>query len=223
VEKTLQSLTLSRPLELAEAHNAIIISPTYRLIPEATGGDVMDDITDFWHWVHSGLSSALLAEKPNIDLDLARIAAVGESAGGFLTLQSTLLFPDAKIKAAIAQYPSQYPDVAAFDPPPAEVDAELNNVVSEYLRGIKPGAMRVSTPFPENLALVQAVLTTGRYREIFGDDERVTLGHALAVAKEISPMWIVQGSDDQSVSMNYTAGGRISADIVGFIDTETGN
>ena len=32
---------------------AILISPVYRLLPEASGTDLLTDIHDFWTWLHS--------------------------------------------------------------------------------------------------------------------------------------------------------------------------
>ncbi|EFY85816.1 hypothetical protein MAC_08128 [Metarhizium acridum CQMa 102] len=39
--------------DLALAHGAIIISPNYRLLPEATTPQIFQDMADFWTYIHS--------------------------------------------------------------------------------------------------------------------------------------------------------------------------
>jgi acetyl esterase/lipase len=41
-------LTLHRLIQLAKSNGAIVVSPDYRLIPEAKGVDILEDIKDFW-------------------------------------------------------------------------------------------------------------------------------------------------------------------------------
>jgi hypothetical protein len=72
-------------LELAEAHNAVIISPNYRFLPEATGVEILEDVDDFWTWLHSDKLTALLGPQ-SIELDFARVLAAGDSAGGLLSI-----------------------------------------------------------------------------------------------------------------------------------------
>ena len=69
-------------LELAEAENAIIVDPAYRLLPEASGSDVLRDVEDFWAWVHTSLAATITSLHQGLTIDLDRIAACGESAGG---------------------------------------------------------------------------------------------------------------------------------------------
>src|SRR6187431_3372559 len=80
-------------------------------MPEANGSDILDDVKDLWDWVHTTLPSLVQSKWSNLIVDLDKIAAWGESAGGYLALQSALLFPGAKIKAVISQYCCLHPDV----------------------------------------------------------------------------------------------------------------
>jgi len=90
--------------QLPVAENAILVSPAYRLAPEAKIGDILGDVSDFWKWLHQELPSVLSKKWPSITADLNRILAVGGGAGGYLALQSAFLFNShAKIKAVIAQ------------------------------------------------------------------------------------------------------------------------
>jgi hypothetical protein len=59
-------------------HSAIIVSPDYRMLPEANGLDIMKDLSDFWEWVHTGLKQELGA---GIEIDYEGILIEGGSAG----------------------------------------------------------------------------------------------------------------------------------------------
>ncbi|KAK0714721.1 Alpha/Beta hydrolase protein, partial [Lasiosphaeris hirsuta] len=187
--------------QLALTTPAIFVSPAYRLVPDTTGGQTLDDVEDFWGWLHAIFPQELQAKFPHLAPDLARIAAVGESAGGFLSIQSALLFNGtAHIKAVLAAYPAMYPDIASYNQRPAEVEPGTDAIVTEYLAkvrgdGVKP-PVRVSSPWPELQDLLESMAKTGRHRELLGDDERLTLGHALQKAGNVPPIWVIQGSED---------------------------
>lgn len=70
-------------LDYAERSDAIIVSPNYRLLPEATGDDILQDINDFWNWLHEGGLSECLKMAGYVDLtvELSQILLLGESAG----------------------------------------------------------------------------------------------------------------------------------------------
>lgn len=165
----------------------------------------MDDISDFWTWFRS----------PALPSHLSRthILAAGESAGGYLAIQSALLFnPAAGIRAVAATYPAQYPDVAAYNRRRADVaaDSEDDRVVDAYLAAVGRGekGLRVATPWGvdgEVEGLIRAMGATGRHREIMGGDGRLTLGGGLEAARERegegAAAWIVQGREDDLVSL----------------------
>lgn len=62
---------------------ALIVSPNYRLLPEANGEDISKDMDDFWNWLQTGgLAESLeQLDKPSLSADLDRILMLGESAG----------------------------------------------------------------------------------------------------------------------------------------------
>lgn len=92
--------------DLALQKNAIIISPNYRLLPEATSADIYTDMEEFWTWLRSpALANIVANQKTPTKLDLDRIFVTGESAGGLLSLYLTLAHPE-EIRAASAAYPS---------------------------------------------------------------------------------------------------------------------
>ncbi|KAJ9144981.1 Alpha/beta hydrolase fold-3 [Pleurostoma richardsiae] len=182
-------------LQLAESEDAIIVDPAYRLLPEVNGTDVLQDIEDFWSWVHASLPAALTSKHLGLTVDLDRIAVCGESAGGYLSLQSALLFPQAKIRIVMAQFPSMYPDLEAYNPRLECATAEEDKLLTDYMVTHK-GEIRIGSKFPWRTDLMSGMFNTGRHREMLGDDPRLTLGHPLRLSKTIPPVWIAQGVDD---------------------------
>jgi len=101
-------------LELAEKYSAIIVSPNYRLLPEASVLNVLEDVEDHWQWMHQSLPGFLQHQKKgNIQADLARIFTAGDSAGGYLSLQMGLSHPT-EIRAVNAVYPMVNPKAPYF-------------------------------------------------------------------------------------------------------------
>ncbi|KAK3322721.1 Alpha/Beta hydrolase protein [Apodospora peruviana] len=183
-------------LQFAESRGAIVISPCYRLLPEATGTDILDDIKDFWDWLYRRLGSAVSEKWTGVSIDLGRIAVAGEGAGGTLALQSGLLWPQVGIKVVMVHSGALDPDSTAFNPRQAQACEDEDRFVTEYLKGIKRGTFRVSSPFPEHLELVQAAINTGRIRELLGNDEWMHIRSNLRKAKAVPAIWITQGADD---------------------------
>ena len=75
-------------LDYAIANQAIIISPNYRLLPEATGREILDDIHDFWHWFQNTSSVDEILRRAGYDgisLDRGSILLIGESAGKYFS------------------------------------------------------------------------------------------------------------------------------------------
>lgn len=169
----------------------------------------MDDIKDFWDWVGKSLPRYITEKWPGLTLDLSRTAVFGESAGGYLSLQSAFLFPSAQIKAVLAQYPAIHPDIALFKPRPAVPSPDAEAILDAYIAHIKPGAIRLSSPFPALMDIAQALNQTYRYRGWLGDDKRLTLNHGLTSADKIPPIWILQGVDDTIVSRSLSGRGHI--------------
>lgn len=154
--------------DLALRHNAIIISPNYRLLPQATGLDIYHDIEDFWAWLQSPTSPihGLLAAHSNpTELDLTRILLAGESAGGLLSINTALAHaPD--IRAATALYPCV--DMLSSDFSSPRPDSLLPfgqrtplSVVDEYLALIDPNTPVSSTDTPSLIPLMLAVIEHG--------------------------------------------------------------
>jgi acetyl esterase/lipase len=92
-------------LELATQNSAVIVTPDYRLIPESSVDELMEDIEDFWGWVHGELPEFIeVKTSGDVQVDTSRILVTGESAGGALSLLTGLNHPG-EIKSVIAAYP----------------------------------------------------------------------------------------------------------------------
>lgn len=154
--------------DLALRHSAVIISPNYRFLPQATGMDVYEDIEDFWAWVKSGAVHELLAAHGlPTEADLERILVAGESAGGFLSVNSALAHAS-EVRAALATYPSLDPASADF----SQARTDLlpsgqhfpESMIDDYLASLpdKPISSAVS---PNYLPLMLAAIEHGRLGE----------------------------------------------------------
>jgi len=50
--------------DFAFKHSAIIVMPDLRLLAEATGLGVLEEVADFWTWATSGLPTVLAQLSP---------------------------------------------------------------------------------------------------------------------------------------------------------------
>ncbi|KAL1966014.1 hypothetical protein VTN77DRAFT_4954 [Rasamsonia byssochlamydoides] len=143
-------------LELAERHGAVIVSANYRLLPEATGVEILSDIDDFWSWLHSDEPRELLINS-SIELDLNKILTAGESAGGLLSLYLALSHPD-EIRAATVAYPMINLDPPSLYPPSRSqlLPYVPGSVITEHLMTVKPGHVESSAPSPHRDKLAAA-------------------------------------------------------------------
>lgn len=191
---------ISRPLELAEAKDAIVVSPSYRLLPEAKGSDILDDVKDFWAWVRNTLPSEIVARWPHLSVDVERTAVFGESAGGYLSLQSAFLCPEANIKLLIPQYCAMFPDIDAYIQRGLPQE-NADTIAETYLKNIEPGAIRLHSPYWDFLPTLMSFFNPIRKKQVMGDDKRMTLGYSLEHTKNLPPIWMAQGTDDVIVSL----------------------
>ncbi|KAK9236663.1 Alpha/Beta hydrolase [Lipomyces kononenkoae] len=159
-------------LDLAYKHAAIIVSPNYRLIPEATGLEVLDDIEDFWQWLHSPAVTDLLSNQSQwsqpLELDLERIITAGESAGGLLSIQTALSHAD-QIRVCTASYP-----VVDIEDPFFSTAFEKNilgtpqvpeSVITDHIAKLVPGSVVSSAVPPERIQLMFGFVQQGRLLE----------------------------------------------------------
>ena len=71
-----------RHLKHALASSVILVSPDYRLLPESSGKEILEDLEDLWTWIHEDLNNVIASMSDNrISADVSRILVSGESAG----------------------------------------------------------------------------------------------------------------------------------------------
>ncbi|KAK0659158.1 Alpha/Beta hydrolase protein [Cercophora samala] len=161
--------------------------------------------------IGTNLEPAFIADwyiKPNLN----QILTVGESAGGYLAVQSALLFQDkAHIKAVIAQYPAIWPDLAAWGAlplpdPTNEAVIHANKVLDAYLGNLTGTEIRTDAPYPDRWELTEAALLSGRSFEFWGNGTALAqagLEHALDTSRrwggKLPGFWVLQGENDGMV------------------------
>ncbi|KAJ5097064.1 alpha/beta-hydrolase [Penicillium angulare] len=202
-------------LEYALENNAIIVSPNYRLLPEANGKDILDDMNTFWDWLHAGGASQCLKEAGHLNIipDIGRILLLGESAGGYLAIQLALSYPSL-VRGVVAAYPML--DLKApfykesFSKPIVGVPNMPNMLIDEHIgfkSGPAPPTITAADP-PERLKLAFSMVQNGRFLEFFGHDnpelfpmERV---HNIAMSgkQKLPPIFIFHGEQDSAVPVD---------------------
>ncbi|KAL4767521.1 alpha/beta-hydrolase [Aspergillus nidulans var. acristatus] len=172
-------------LQLAQEYSAIIVSPNYRLLPESSVLEVLEDVEDHWHWMLQSLPFLLQREtKGTVKADLSRIMTIGDSAGGYLSLQMGLSHPD-QIRAVNAVYPMVNPKAHHFssgqERPVFNLPAYPPNTLSLHLDNI-----RRQEAVTQESAIVSAAADADRLRLMFAVYQHGQLGQ-LFPAAPISP------------------------------------
>lgn len=189
--------------ELALKHNAILVTPDYRLRPEASWEEIMDDLKVFWQWIETDLAAHVRSHHYGIDVDLDNAAALGESAGGYYVVQSALLgFTQRPLKMIILQYPLL--DVKGHlvwmeswpEKPPV-------SVLEEHLK-LKPDSDFVTRrPYGSSMRLVFSMMCNGRFAPV--DDKHAYLDplRNIDTAPTLPPTILLHSRDDEAVSASY--------------------
>ena len=189
-------LDCQRLLDICLTNSAIFIAPDYRLLPEATAAEVLDDVEDFWHWLHNTLPT--LTMTWNAFPDLTRLACTGQSAGGYLAVQSALLFHGlSQIKLVASMGGSLNTDIphcripgprvilGKRPPPPGKAES----IVRKYVRNIKPQTVRTSGNVVEMWDFLTCVLQQAYLARWLGAKEKEELDvmKVLESAKAMPP------------------------------------
>ncbi|KAF2676810.1 alpha/beta-hydrolase [Lentithecium fluviatile CBS 122367] len=187
-------------------NNAITVLPNYRLTPEHTGNDILEDLTDFWAWFNGGgVEKFLASQNISAELDYDRVLASGDSAGGYMAIQLGLTRPKGEIKAVLAQYPMttfarRKPDTAGLGgelPPPT-------SFIDEHMASVQPGAVISSAVPPARSNLSLALDAHGRFNDYFGTGRRLWPITAIEDAKHMPPTYIIHGEQDRAVVVGDT-------------------
>ena len=156
--------------DLALKYGAIIVSPNYRLLPEATTPEIFDDVEDFWKWLHSSAPHELLASyKSSTELDISRILVTGESAGGLLGTSLALAYPN-EICAATVSYPWLAPDSIDFLTPrdkPTVAGHLSKSIIDDFMSSVAYGTSISSSEDQARLAACFSAIQHGTLGEIY--------------------------------------------------------
>ncbi|KAF4157706.1 hypothetical protein CNMCM6936_003230 [Aspergillus lentulus] len=168
-------------LELALEHSAIIVSPNYRLLPESSVLEVLEDVEDHWQWLHQSLPIVLQREtNGTLKADLSRIMTVGDSAGGYLSLQMALSHPD-QIRAVNAVYPMVNPKASYFSSGQERPVLNLPAYPPDTLRWHLDSTKRRET-ITQKPEIVSAVADADRLRLMFAVCQHGQLGQLFPAA-----------------------------------------
>ncbi|KAM0343562.1 hypothetical protein ACHAPU_008457 [Fusarium lateritium] len=196
-------------LGFAQSHNATIVAPNYRLLPEASGADIMDDMDSFWTWMLTTLPNMADSESWPTQPDMGRIICAGHSAGGAMALISALERPDAAIKAVLSLYGPLCPDVpglkmaqprsilGSLPIPPRQAEADIR----KYVQGSK-GTIRTQGDVLEMWGLVACIIQQGKLPRMMNrtPDARLNPTARMETTKTCPPIWVVHGREDSVVS-----------------------
>ncbi|OAL49987.1 alpha/beta-hydrolase [Pyrenochaeta sp. DS3sAY3a] len=182
--------------------NSIAVLPNYRLVPEHSGDDILEDVRDLWRWVDDELPAYLKTIDSALEIDFDKVLINGDSAGGWPALHSAFLLPQEKVKALLLEYPMlrRLPDaerpvqLGNAAPPLAFLDDYLANLDKEFV------ISKATPPDREDLCNVLAV-HYDRWEERFGTGKHLHPSKALAKAKHFPPTLILHGAQDGDVSL----------------------
>ncbi|KAF7940549.1 uncharacterized protein EAE98_000676 [Botrytis deweyae] len=175
-------------VDLVVKSEAIFVMPDYRLLPEASGQEILEDVKDFWTWLASGvngLSSYLSGLNSNLSVDFEKVAVFGESAGGYLAIRSSLL-PEGfwgqtegfdGPKAVMAAYPmtllrKEWYSEASETKSPFGVPQMDAGFLDNHIADIGKGGEKIviSAYPPARLEVAVTMVQRGRWTEIFKRD-----------------------------------------------------
>jgi hypothetical protein len=72
--------------------------------------------------------------------------------------------------------------------------------MSDFIKNVKPGAVRLSSMPPNMVELIGALVAEGCHRKLIGPGDKNYIVKNLQQTTTPPPMWLVQGVDDPIVS-----------------------
>lgn len=202
-------------LEFVKSQNAILISPDYRLLPEHSGKDIIEDVRDFFTWLHD--LKGLAAAVPDLELDTGNVLVTGGSAGGYLSVQSGLLDlpPEQRnaIKAVIAQYPmldmrdrwytqDYEKNLFSAGPNPPK------HLLQDYLDELTGDEIVTSRIPPDGGMLSASIFGQGLYPKFLGTETGLypfeNLRRRAEKSERVPPTWVLHGREDDVVPVQGT-------------------
>lgn len=177
------------------------MSPDYRLRPEATFAEIVDDIRDFWVWVENELPTVLASASPPVKLDLDNMAVTGESAGGHLAAQSALLAMTHKpLRVVIPMYPA-LDLTGALEHTKREIEYRPVSILEEYLATSQQKVL-TRTRNGVRMDLACSMMQNDRLVDLTGPNGYLDPLQSLESAGPLPPFLLAHGKTDTSVSSN---------------------
>lgn len=196
-------------IQFAQSQGAMIISPDFRLMPEASPSDVMDDVASFWAWYTRKLPKIAASESWDVRPDVKRTICAGQSSGALIGVHSALEHQDVQIKAVLALYGALYfdlpllnmpkPRIIGGSKPPAPRQAEA--MIRSYITQNKEKTRTSGNP-TDDWELVMAMVQQGWLARMAkrNPDSRLDVVANLRAKQVLPPTWVVQGEQDSIVS-----------------------
>lgn len=175
------------------------MSPDYRLRPEATFAEIVDDIRDFWVWVEDQLPTVLASASPPVELDLDNIAVTGESAGGHLAAQSALLtMTRHSLQIVIPMYPA-LDLTGALEHTKHAIEYRPVSILEEYLASSQQKVL-TRTRNGVRMDLACSMMQNDRLVDLTGPNAYLDPLQSLESAGPQPPFLLAHGKTDTSVS-----------------------
>lgn len=200
-------------LEMALKHGAVILTPDYRLRPEHEITEGLDDLRSFWQWIEQRDAQQVVHKSyPDLELDVNNLLVGGESAGGYLTLQTALLpLTKLPINILFVQYPVadvagciNPPDLDGDEVPGAWLHPYPYSVVEEHLAALKPGKICTRAKFGGRMTLHFALTHAGRLVDISGDKAWLDPMSSLDTAGPLPPILLYHSKEDEAIPWQHT-------------------
>ncbi|OCT49213.1 hypothetical protein CLCR_05000 [Cladophialophora carrionii] len=204
-------------VDYALQHTAVVVLPNYRLLPESTGREIMADVHDFWAWLRDDFPPYLhgrpFQDGAGVEVDLTKVLVTGESAGGYLSVQSALGSSGGLATACIATYPvldvaspfytEEYEKVILGAPTlPKEVLGEHIRMLEkeEEESSGKKTVVSSATP-PDRLPFALSIVQQGLYRKLLGEDKILYPLERIedVDGRDVPPILIIHGREDSAV------------------------
>ncbi|KAK0948056.1 hypothetical protein LTR29_000580 [Friedmanniomyces endolithicus] len=194
-------------------HGAVVITVDYRLLPEAKGIEILNDVKAFYAWLAKpGTLTSLL--PAGVEMDIDNLLVTGESAGGYLAFMSALIAPKA-IKAVVMHYPmldlraphyTQAYTKHIFDPPVPQIPKA---VLDGFLANLKGNEVVASAVPLARVPLAMSMVQQGRFEELFGSERSlypidVLDDGVVSESSRLPAMWILHGKQDTAVPVEGT-------------------
>jgi acetyl esterase/lipase len=196
-------------IQLAQSRDAMIISPDFRLMPEASPSDVLDDVARFWTWYTQTLPQIAASEAWDAPPDVKRTICVGQSSGAVIALHSALEHQDVQIQAVLALYGPLCFDVPLLNmpkpriiggsrpPAPRQAEAMIRSYIARNQGKIRTSGNPINDWELVVTMVQQAWLPRAAKRS---HNSRLDVVVNLRNKLTLPPTWVVHGEQDSVVS-----------------------